>query len=43
MAEAFPISSFLTLAIVRVVRGIKRNPMPTPSTILGQITVLKSA
>jgi hypothetical protein len=43
IAEAFAMSSFFTLDIVMVVSGIKRNPIPTPRTILGHIMVLKSA
>ncbi len=40
---ALPISSFLMPDMVMVVRGIKINLIPTPSTSLGQIMVLKSA
>ena len=43
MAVAFPISSFLMLDKVSVVSGMKRKPMPTPLTTIGQKIVLKSA
>ena len=43
MAEAFPMSSFFMPDMVSVVSGMKRKPMPTPRTILGQMMVLKSA
>lgn len=43
MPVAFPIASFLIVAKVKVVRGMKRNPIPIPKISLGQITVAKPA